>query len=99
MFQKTCQGTVHIISGSDAITSKSADELNAFLDECLSKGQPRIVLNLEQIPLLDSAGLTLLLDTSDRCAQRGGLLQLASPNSLCSDILRATGVGDSFEVF
>lgn len=99
MFENTQQGTVNVISGSDPITSKTSEDLAALFQECLSSGHPRFVLDLEHVPLLDSQGLTLLLDTSDVCDRRGGTLQLAAPNYLCEDILRATGVGSHFEIF
>ena len=99
MFERTQQGTVSVISGSEPITAKTSEDLSLVFESCFEHGHARVVLDLEHVPLLDSQGLTLLLDTSDRCNRRGGMFQLAAPNPLCSDILLATGVGQQFELF
>lgn len=99
MFERTRQGTVNIVCGSDPIAASTVDELGQLLDECVLNGQPRIVVDLESVPLIDSQGLELLLDTGERCQERGGVMQLAAPNALCQDILRVTGVDQHFRLF
>jgi len=98
MFRSKKQGAVHVVSGSVCLSQEIADDVRVVFADCLSQGQPRIVLDLEFVPLMDSSGLELLLDTQDECARRGGTLRLAAPNPLCRDILVATGVADHFEV-
>jgi len=56
-------------------------------------------MNLQGVPLLDSAGLELLVETHIRCGTRGGGLQLAATNSLCREILTATGLASRFALF
>ena len=58
-----------------------------------------MVLDLGNIPFMDSAGLELLLTLRDECLQAGGSLQLAGPGPLCRDILVATGVAEQFAIF
>ncbi len=99
MFERSRQGAVDLIHGSDPITRETAEEFNAVLESCLTSGQPRIVLNMERIPLLDSHGLETLCDCQQSCISRGGCMKLASVPSLCLDILEATGVSAMFEVF
>ena len=99
MFPVTRQGAVAVVAGKETISEQNVDELNRVLEECLREPSPRIVLNLADIPLFDSLGLEWLLDAAERCAERGGQLQIAAPNPLCHDILSATGVGDHFERF
>lgn len=99
MFTVTRQGAVHVITGKDTITETQLDELNARMEECLKDAPPRVVVNLADVPLFDSLGLEWLLDAADRCAERGGQLQVAAPNPLCRDILDVTGVAERFESF
>ncbi len=54
---------------------------------------------MAKISLLDSAGLSLLLDVQEKAQKRGGALKLVSPNALCREILTVTGVGKEFEIF
>jgi anti-sigma B factor antagonist len=99
MFERTRQGAVDVITGDEPLNHESADRVSRLIEECIGKGQPRIVLDLGKVALIDSAGLELLLDARERCAARGGLLQLAAPNALCRDVLQVTGLSSGFETF
>jgi anti-anti-sigma factor len=99
MFTVVQHGTVNVIAGKEAITEPNLPELNRHLDDCLKASPARVVLNLTEVPLFDSLGLEWLLTSAERCAERGGQLQIAAANPLCRDILGATGVEDRFEHF
>jgi anti-anti-sigma factor len=99
MFKRRKQGAVNVVSGNVPLTGQHTQDLGVALAECLLDGQPKAVLELQNVPLIDSAGLELLLDMQEQFERRAGVLKLASPNALCSDILVATGVGHRFEVY
>ena len=99
MFEHAKLGSVDIISGDDPLNVEHLEEASRLLDDCISEGQPRVVFDLEYIPLIDSAGLELLLDVRARCVRRGGMLQIAAPNNLCRNILTVTDVASQFEIF
>lgn len=99
MFESSKQGAVHLVTGDCPLNLEGVGNARRVLEECLSKGQPRVVLQMQGVALLDSAGLELLLDIRDACLRRGGALQLAAPNPLCRDILRATGLTGQFSVY
>lgn len=99
MFRESRQGAITVISGSASLTVDNVDSLGSAFNKCLAEGQPRAVLELNEVPLIDSAGLEGLLDILDRFNERAGLLKLAAPSPLCADILSVTGVGTYFEVF
>lgn len=99
MFQASKQGAVQVVSGDAPLNSEHLPIAQDAFEKCFGKGQPRIVLNLEGIPLIDSAGLELLLDIRDRCLQSGGAMQLAAPGALCRDILQVTGLANQFAIF
>jgi anti-sigma B factor antagonist len=99
MFTCNKQGGVFVISGSAPLNGSHVAEAAALFDQCVSGGQPRIVLNLQGIPLIDSSGLELLLDVGERCQNRGGALVLAAPSPLCRDILRVAGLPSQIAVF
>jgi anti-anti-sigma factor len=99
MFEYKCQGAVDVISGGDRISGEYVPELNALLETRVEHGQPRIVLDLQSIALIDSAGLELLLDFQEKCQRMGGALKLANVGVLCREVLKATGVGARFEMF
>lgn len=99
MLQRHRQGTVDVIRCTEAMIEEHLAEISALIDECLQSGQPRAVLDLELVPLVDSQGLERLLDAQERFGRRGGRLKLAAPNELCKEILACTGVADQIEVF
>ncbi len=92
MFHLSRQGAVDVLEGRGPLNEDSAASVRELLDRCITHGQPRVVISLEEVPLLDSVGLELLLDARDQCLRRGGTLTLAAPNSLCRDILQVTGL-------
>lgn len=99
MFEITKRGAVHVLTGSQPLTAANINPIKQLCAPCLENGQPRLVLDLVEVPLMDSAGLELLLDLRDSCQKRGGALQICSPNALCRDILVATGLTAQFAIF
>jgi anti-anti-sigma factor len=99
MFEQKCQGAVDVISGGDRVAGEYVEELSALLEARLDRGQQQIVLDMQAIALIDSAGLELLLDIQEKCQRMGGALKLANLGSLVREVLKATGVGSRFEIF
>jgi len=99
MLERSKQGVVDLLRVSDPLTGEFVDRLGQLFDGCSGDGQPRIVLDLASVPLMDSAALELLLDYQERVQHRGGALKLAGPNTTCRDILHLTGVDRHFEIF
>ncbi len=93
------QGSVHVFAGDAPLNHEHAPSAAEQLAPLICTGQPRVVLNLEHIPLIDSAGLEFLLTTQQACTRRGGTLRLATPSPLCRQILEVTGVADRIEIF
>ena len=72
MFEHKRQGAIDVVSGGDRISGDHVAELGTVLSECLKRGgQPRVVLDLQGVALVDSAGLELLLDTHEECQRHG----------------------------
>lgn len=99
MFERVRQGAVDLIRGDQPLTSLTLEEFSKLLDRCVNQRQPRIVLDMSGIPLIDSRGLELLVDCQRQSISRGGCIKLASLSSLCRDILKATNVIAMFDVF
>jgi len=99
MFERVTHGAVDVIQGDLPLNVENAEALADLLQQSLFSGQPYVVVDLEEVPLIDSAGLELLLQYQEEFQQLGGALKLAAPNRLCDEILSVTGTGQSFEVF
>jgi anti-anti-sigma factor len=99
MFERAKQGAVDVVHGDDPLNAEFVPRVLQLLEECGAHGQPRAVLDLGNVPLVDSAGLEMLLDVQEGFQRRGGALKLAVRNTLCREILSVTGVGAHFEIF
>ena len=99
MFEHARSGAVDIVRGDGPINLQQVQHLAKLLDDRLTVGQPRVIVDLERVPLIDSAGLELLLDYQDRCLERGGVMKLSAPTPLCREILSLTDVNRRIEVF
>jgi anti-sigma B factor antagonist len=75
------------------------DELRQTIDESLGNGDTRIVINLAEVPMIDSSGIGLLVNSLASTKQRGGSLKLTQPSKFAVQTLRMVGVLSLFEVF
>jgi anti-anti-sigma factor len=93
------QGAVSVLRPQGPLTEA---QCASFLDAAATKlgaGRPMVVVDLHEVPLVDSAGLEALVELRDRLEARGGAVKLAGVNALCGDILRVTGVGHKFQQY
>lgn len=93
------QGAVDVVQLSGALNHENFEQLVETIQSGLAEGQPMVVLDMSDVPLLDSAGLDALLDVHDAVLLKGGAVKLAALTQLCADVLHVTGVGGHFETF
>ncbi len=99
MYSCNRSGAVDTISGSQPLTREYQSAFLNSVEGCFGNGQPRIVFDLSNVPLIDSVGLESLLEARDRCQKLGGCIVLARPNPLCRDILRINGIDKELNVY
>ncbi|MBN1852754.1 MAG: STAS domain-containing protein [Pirellulales bacterium] len=99
MIERSKQGAIDVVQASDPINIDYAEMFRNVFSIYAEAGQPHVVLDLQAIPLIDSAGLELLLDIQEKYRHRGGTLKLAAANPLCRDILHVTGMDKLFEIY
>ncbi len=97
MFSVESQGAVDVVKPMAPLCHDNAGDLIETVNVRLSKGQPMVVLDMSEVPLIDSAGLDSLLDVQESLHSRGGVMKLAGVTQLCQEILRITGVHQQFE--
>ena len=77
----------------------AVDELRQTIEEAVDHGDTRIVLNLAEVPMIDSSGIGLLVRFLASTKQRGGGLKLVQPSKFAIQTLRLVGVLNLFETF
>lgn len=99
MIESKRTGAVDVLECSVPLIRENTSVFRACWERLFASGQPKIVLDMRGIPLIDSAGLEALLDLKDRCEEVGGSTVLARPTPLCQDILRVTGLNREFQIY
>jgi anti-sigma B factor antagonist len=77
----------------------AVDELRQVVEEAVGHGDVRMVLNLAEVPMIDSSGIGLLVRFLASTKQRGGSIKLVRPSKFAVHSLRMVGVLNLFEVF
>jgi anti-sigma B factor antagonist len=80
------------------LDAASAPALREHLLRVVHQCAGRLVLDLSAVSYADISGLTVLVGTGRRARLLGGLLHLAAPASMVSDLLAATGLDRQFDV-
>ena len=77
----------------------SLDRLNAAVVELFGQGQHRIVLDLEEVPTIDSSGIGMLVRHLTTAKQSGGAIRLLKPSKFTVQTLKMVGLLSLFTTF
>jgi anti-sigma B factor antagonist len=75
------------------------DKLNATLRDLLTAGDTCFLLDLEEVPMIDSSGIGLLVRYLTAAKQHGGSLKLLNPSKFALQTLKLVRVLNLFQVF
>ena len=75
------------------------DAVRSALEDLASKGENRLVLDLSDVPIMDSTGMGLLVRAHTSASKNGGAVKLAAPAKIVNQTLKITGLLQVFEVF
>jgi anti-sigma B factor antagonist len=80
-------------------TDQSAQHLKDKINSLVSQGRTHIVLNLKNVPYIDSGGLGQLVASYGSVMKTGGALKLVNVSSRNHDLLSITRLVTVFESF
>jgi anti-sigma B factor antagonist len=80
-------------------TGSAVDGLRQTIEDALGSGDTRIVINLAEVPMIDSSGIGLLVKFLTLTKQRGGNIKLVQPSKFALQTLRMVGVLNLFEIY
>jgi anti-sigma B factor antagonist len=75
------------------------ERFNSTLSELLAQGQNKIVLDLEEVPAIDSSGIGMLVRHLTTAKQGGGAIRLLNPSKLTLQALKMVGLLNLFTTF
>ena len=69
------------------ITTASERFFEKKLSDALEEGFTRIVLNMQEVTLMTSIGIRIILKTFKSCIEAGGKLQIEDPSGVVKNVL------------
>ena len=93
-------GDVKLLDLKGRVTLGEGDELlRDKVNSLLNQGHKKIVLNLAEVPYIDSAGLGEIVRTYTTVSRQGGSLKLLNLTKRITDLLSITKLLTVFETF
>jgi anti-sigma B factor antagonist len=93
-------GDVKVLDLKGRVTLGEGDELlRDKVNSLLNQGAKKIILNLAEVPYIDSAGLGEIVRTYTTVSKQGGSLKLLSLTKRITDLLSITKLLTVFETF
>lgn len=99
MLKFETQGAVEVITPEAALNHETAGKLSEAFAEKTYSGQPMVVIDMSNVPLVDSAALETLLDIKQQLHESAGSVKLAGLTQLCEDVFRITGLMERFDIY
>jgi anti-sigma B factor antagonist len=93
-------GGVDVLELAGKITIGEGDaELRQIAAELIGGGHSRLLISLEKVGFMDSAGLGELVACFKKAAEKGGAVKLLRPSGKVADLLSLTKITDIFEIY
>jgi anti-sigma B factor antagonist len=97
--QKTLDEETCIISLDGTLNARSADQVKETFRDVAAKGITKVVLDLGDVPFIDSSGLAALVSGLKTLNEKEGSLKLASLQSQADLLFRLTMFDKVFEIY
>ena len=93
-------GDVQVIKlRGDLKIGPPADAFRQTVDDILRAGDARIVIDLQDVNMIDSSGIGVLVRSLTSAKSRSGDLRLVNPSRLALQTLKIVGLLKLFQVF
>ncbi len=91
-------GQVSVLTLSGELTADESDSFRRSCQERFAAGIKDVVLNMEHMTLIDSAGLEQMLWLMEELAEINGQLRLVNPDDTIAKILEITRLDRRFNI-
>ena len=93
------QNEVKVIGMEGDLDTGTSPQAQDALTEILEQGATRLVLDMEKINYISSAGLRVLLVIAKQCGAAGGELRLCGLNSMAREVFDISGFSSILNIF
>ena len=88
--------TLHV---AGKILGNASDAFREEMELQLQTGHNKLVIDLTEVPLIDSSALGAIVTTLKGCQQSGGKLVLLSPQKAVQEVLEVTQLATVIEIY
>ena len=81
------------------LDTNTSTEAQGFLDNLIDDGAGKIVVSLEKVDFVSSAGLRVLLATAKRLTGTGGSIRICGLNETVTEVFEISGFSTILSVF
>ncbi|MCH9656139.1 MAG: STAS domain-containing protein [Planctomycetes bacterium] len=92
-------GNVLVAHTPDELTDDTSDDFVNSLSDAINQQHYQVVLQMDRSEVLDSAGLTALLDLQDLTREKGGNLKISGLEEPGKKILEMTRLDQRIDIF
>jgi anti-sigma B factor antagonist len=93
------QGAVTILKPEGALLAADVQEFAAHANRAVAGSLGRLVIDMSDVAFIDSGGLELLLDITEKLGKTGQSLHLCHENKTIREVLQLTDLDQQFEHF
>ncbi len=93
------QKNVTVVAVSGRVDSATAPELEGSLKKLVETEKTQLVLDLQNVEYMSSAGLRAIVSTLKAVKRVNGDLRLSSPSSRVEEVLRLAGLTSIFSIY
>jgi len=98
IFEIERRGPVTILSTSASLKANTAPMLRNLVKELCCEYRPKLVIDMQKMPSLDSAGCGALVSSLRGLRNSDGEIKLARPNDRVLDVLKLVRLDCIFEI-
>ncbi|MFP4144447.1 MAG: STAS domain-containing protein [Phycisphaeraceae bacterium] len=91
------KGAVTVLRPSGPVTHADAEDLRRCVSEAGAASLGRVVLDVADVPYVDSGGLEALVELNEELSRSGRSLKLCGLNETLREVLDLTELGPLFE--
>ena len=81
------------------VAGPALDQFRTVLEQALARGHTKLLLNLQNVSFIDSAGLSVMVNGYVRNANTGGAIKLLNVPDRITSLMRITNLHTVFQTF
>lgn len=96
---QSLEANITLVRLKGRLDAMTCSEVKATLREFVEKGRLRIIIDLQNVPFIDSSGLTALVSGLRLAREKGGNIALSSIQPQAQTVFRLTMLDRIFSVY